>query len=70
MKVFDCFKNIVSTALVLFSLNLVAENTINDKKKNILGNLNAPNTLIEYASLHVCTVQTFIIKNYQKLKKN
>ena len=33
MKVFDCFKVIVSTALVLFSLDLVAENTINDKKK-------------------------------------
>ena len=33
MKVFDYLKVIVSTALVLFSLDLVAENTINDKKK-------------------------------------
>ena len=33
MKVFDCLKVIVSTMLVLFSLDLVAENTINDKKK-------------------------------------
>ena len=51
MKVFDCFKIIVSTALLFLSLNIVAENTINDKNKNIIGDLNAPNTLIEYASL-------------------
>ena len=51
MKVFACLKVIISTALILFSLGLVAENVVSDKKKNILGNLNAPNTLIEYASL-------------------
>ena len=51
MKVFDCFKVIVFNLLVLLSLELVAENTINNEKKNILGNFNAPNTLIEYASL-------------------
>ena len=36
MKVFACLKVIISTALVLCSLGLVAENTVNDKKKNIL----------------------------------
>ena len=33
MKFFDCLKVIVSTVLLLFSLELVAENTIKDKKK-------------------------------------
>ena len=51
MKIFARFKIIVSTVLVLCSLDLVAENPINNNEKNILGSLNAPNILIEYASL-------------------
>ena len=39
MKFFDCFKVIVSTALVLFSLDLVAENTVNIEKKNMMNNI-------------------------------
>ena len=31
IKVFDCLKVIVSTALVLFSLDLVAKNTVDEK---------------------------------------
>ena len=69
MKVFDCFKVIVSTALVLFSFDLVAENTINDKKKNILGNLNAPNTLIEYASLSCVHCANFHNQKLPEIKE-
>ena len=69
MKFFNCFKVIVSTALVLFSLDLVAENTINDKKKNILGNLNAPNTLIEYASLSCVHCANFHNQELPEIKE-
>ena len=69
MKVFDCFKIIVSTALVFLSLNLVAENTINDKKKNILGDLNAPNTLIEYASLSCVHCANFHNQKLPEIKE-
>ena len=69
MKVFDCFKIIVSTALVLLSLDLAAENTINGKKKNILGNLNAPNTLIEYASLSCVHCANFHNQKLPEIKE-
>ena len=69
MKVFDCFKIIVSTALVFLSLNVVAENTINDKKKNILGDLNAPNTLIEYASLSCVHCANFHNQKLPEIKE-
>ena len=69
MKVFDCFKIIVSTALVFLSLNIVAENTINDKNKNILGDLNAPNTLIEYASLSCVHCANFHNQKLPEIKE-
>ena len=69
MKVFDYLKVIVSTALVLFSLDLVAENTINDKKKNVLGDLNAPNTLIEYASLSCVHCANFHNQKLPEIKE-
>ena len=69
MKVLDYFKVIVSTALVLFSLELVAESSINDKKKNILGNLNAPNTLIEYASLSCVHCANFHNQKLPEIKE-
>ena len=69
MKIFDCLKVIVSTALVLFSLDLVAENTINDKTKNILGDINAPNTLIEYASLSCVHCANFHNQKLPEIKE-
>ena len=69
MKFFDCFKIILSTMLVLFSLELVAENTIIDKKKNILGNLNAPNTLVEYASLSCVHCANFHNQKLPEIKE-
>ena len=69
MKVLDYFKVIVSTALVLFSLELVAESQTNDKKKNILGNLNAPNTLIEYASLSCVHCANFHNQKLPEIKE-
>ena len=69
MKVFDYFKVIVTTALVLFSLDSVAENTINDKKKNILGYLNAPNIIIEYASLSCVHCANFHNQKLPEIKE-
>ena len=69
MKVFVCLKVIISTALVLFSLGLVAENAVNDKKKNILGNVNAPNTLIEYASLSCVHCANFHNQKLPEIKE-
>ena len=68
MKFFDCLKVVISTTLVLFSLDLIAENTINDKKKNILGNLYAPNILIEYASLS-CSLCNFHNQKLPEIKE-
>ena len=69
MKVFACLKVIISTALILFSLGLVAENVVSDKKKNILGNLNAPNTLIEYASLSCVHCANFHNQKLPEIKE-
>ena len=69
MKFVDCFKIIVSVALVLFSLELLAENKIIDNKKNILGNLNAPNTLVEYASLSCVHCANFHNQKLPEIKK-
>tara|TARA_A100001015_G_C14767575_1_gene623904 strand:- start:16 stop:627 length:612 start_codon:yes stop_codon:yes gene_type:complete len=69
MKGFDCFRVIVSILLVLLSLELVAENTINNEKKNILGNFNAPNTLIEYASLSCVHCATFHNQKLPEIKE-
>tara|TARA_X000000950_G_scaffold162015_1_gene198079 strand:+ start:236 stop:847 length:612 start_codon:yes stop_codon:yes gene_type:complete len=69
MKIFYFTKVIVSTILISFSLDLVAENTINDNKRNILGNLNAPNTLIEYASLSCVHCANFHNKKLPEIKE-
>ena len=69
MKFFDFTRVIVSTILILFSIDLVAENTLNDNKKNILGNLNAPNTLIEYASLSCVHCANFHNKKLPEIKE-
>ena len=69
MKFFDFTKVVVSTILILFSIDLVAENTLNDNKKNILGNLNAPNTLIEYASLSCVHCANFHNKKLPEIKE-
>ena len=69
MKFVDCFKIIVSVALVLFSLELLAENKVIDNKKNILGNLNAPNTLVEYASLSCVHCANFHNQKLPEIKK-
>ena len=69
MKIFVCFRIIVSTVLVLCSLDLVAENEFNNKEKNILGNLNAPNTLIEYASLSCVHCANFHNQKLPEIKE-
>ena len=69
MKVFVYLKIIVSTALFLISLGLLAESTISDKKKNILGILSAPNTLIEYASLSCVHCANFHNQKLPEIKE-
>ena len=69
MKVFNYFRVIVSTLVMLFSLELIAENTIRDSKKNILGNFNAPNTLIEYASLSCVHCANFHNQKLPEIKE-
>ena len=69
MKIFDYFKVIALAVFVLFSLKLVAENTEIDSKKNILGNLNAPNTLIEYASLSCVHCANFHNQKLPEIKE-
>ncbi len=69
MRVSICLKVVISTMLVLFSLGLLAENAIHDKKKNILGNLNAPNTLIEYASLSCVHCANFHNQKLPEIKE-
>ena len=69
MKVFNCFKVIITNVLVLFSLELAAQSTIKDKEKNILGNLNAPNTLIEYASLSCVHCANFHNEKLPEIKE-
>ena len=69
MKVFNYFRVIVSTIVMLFSLELIAENTIRDSKRNILGNYNAPNILIEYASLSCVHCANFHNKKLPEIKE-
>ena len=69
MRVSICLKVVITTVLVLFSLGLLAENAVNDKKKNILGNLNAPNTLIEYASLSCVHCANFHNQKLPEIKE-
>ena len=69
MRVSIYLKVVISTVLVLFSLGLLAENAVNDKKKNILGNLNAPNTLIEYASLSCVHCANFHNQKLPEIKE-
>ena len=69
MKVFVCLKVVISTALVLFSLDLIADNAINYKKKNILGDLNAPNILVEYASLSCVHCANFHNQKLPEIKE-
>ena len=51
MKIFDYLKLTILCILLLFSLKLLAENKTEDNKQNLLGDINAPNLLVEYASL-------------------
>ena len=69
MRVSMCLQVVITTVLVLFSLGLLAENAVNDKKKNILGNLNAPNTLIEYASLSCVHCANFHNQKLPEIKE-
>ena len=69
MRVSIFLKVVISAVLVLFSLGLLAENPVNDKKKNVLGNLNAPNTLIEYASLSCVHCANFHNQKLPEIKE-
>ena len=69
MKVFDYFRIIALTVFMLFSLELLAEDTTKDSKKNILGNFDAPNTLVEYASLSCVHCANFHNQKLPEIKE-
>ena len=69
MRVFDCLKMILVIVFMSFALNLLADNTTKDKKENVLGDLNAPNTLIEYASLSCVHCANFHIQKLPEIKE-
>ena len=68
MKIFNCVRVIIFTVLTLFSLKLLAD-TIKDEKQNVLGDLNAPNTLVEYASLSCVHCANFHNQKLPEIKK-
>ena len=68
MKVFNCVRVIIFTVLILFSFKLLAD-TIKDEKQNVLGDLNAPNTLVEYASLSCVHCANFHNQKLPEIKE-
>lgn len=69
MKISDYFKIIVIFILMLFSLKLLTDNVNIEKKYNILGDLNAPNTLVEYASLSCVHCANFHNQKLPEIKE-
>lgn len=69
MRIYNFVKIFLTAALVFFSLNMLAENAIEDKKYNILGDVNAPNILIEYASLSCIHCATFHNQKLPEIKE-
>ncbi len=68
MKVFNCVRVIIFTVLILFSFKLLAD-TIKNEKQNVLGDLNAPNTLVEYASLSCVHCANFHNQKLPEIKE-
>ena len=69
MKIFDCLKLSVLSIFLLISFKLLAEKTIEDKKQNILGDLEAPNILVEYASLSCIHCANFHNRKLPEIKE-
>lgn len=69
MKILDYLKLSILSILLLFSLKLIAENTIVDNKQNILGDINAPNILVEYASLSCVHCANFHNRKLPEIKE-
>lgn len=68
MKIFNCIRVISVSILLLFSFKLLA-NEIKNEEQNILGDLNAPNTLVEYASLSCVHCANFHNQNLPEIKE-
>ncbi len=69
MKIFNCLKLSILSILFLFSLKILAQNTIEDKKQNILGDIEAPNILVEYASLSCIHCANFHNRKLPEIKE-
>ncbi len=68
MKIFNYVKNFAFSLFILFSINLNAVDKNTDIKVNILGDPNAPNILVEYASLSCVHCANFHIKKLPEIK--
>ena len=69
MKIVDCLKLSIFSILLLVSLKILAENTIEDNKQNILGDIEAPNILVEYASLSCIHCANFHNRKLPEIKE-
>ncbi len=69
MKTFNHLNLIVLTVFILLSTKLFAEGVITDNKQNVLGDPNAPNTLIEYASLSCVHCANFHNQKLPEIKE-
>ena len=68
MKIFNCIRVLTISLLLLFSFKLLAD-TIKSEEQNILGDLNAPNTLVEYASLSCVHCANFHNQKLPEIKE-
>ena len=69
MKIFDYMKFAILSILLLVSLKLLAENEIGNNKQNLLGDINAPNLLVEYASLSCIHCANFHNRKLPEIKE-
>ena len=69
MKIFDYLKFTILSILLLVSLKLLAENEIENNKQNLLGDINAPNLLVEYASLSCIHCANFHNRKLPEIKE-
>ncbi len=70
MKFFKYISNIfLFLSIILISLKLITDDNVSNQKHSILGNINAPNVLIEYASLSCVHCANFHNDRLPDIKK-
>ena len=70
MRVIGFVKNYIwSFLLILISFNLISNDNIYNDEQRVLGNLNAPNVLVEYASLSCVHCANFHVEKLPLIKE-